>query len=339
MDVASWLRSLGLERYDRIPRKRNRRRRSVAPAKAAQPEWRATTESRYKGVIGECSVTSRVASWSATKPRKPGVGRRPRYGSTLANPASTFRVSADRNEDAPPSDRDRGTQSRGSLWHCAFRRRAPLDSIRSRFGSRSWPTNRSLAPPLFDGGAGGASGGDSLSSSNSRRCSHSFVASRRLASSGVSNLPVVRRPGSSSQYTKASACLLWSRTMKHGAVSSTVHCGGKRGAVIAPAQYERACRLDTRWNARVESGALAGALASVADKAHHDSAAHMTAHRRRARRSDRSPRPLCSRTGDADFDSLREIFRQRRVARVSRRPPGYDGVTWRRVAAVCVNCC
>jgi hypothetical protein len=50
----------------------------------------------------------------------------------------------------------------------------------------------------------------------------------RLASSRVSKPAAVRRPGSSSKYTKASACPLWSRTMKHGWVSSTVHGGGKR---------------------------------------------------------------------------------------------------------------
>jgi hypothetical protein len=58
----------------------------------------------------------------------------------------------------------------------------------------------------------------------------SVFAAMRRASSRVSSLPVARRPGSSSQYTKASACPLWSRTMKQGEVSSTVPGGGKRRA-------------------------------------------------------------------------------------------------------------
>ena len=55
-----------------------------------------------------------------------------------------------------------------------------------------------------------------------------ILAAIRLASSRVSKPAALRRPGSSSKYTKASACPLWSRTMKHGWASSTVHGGGKR---------------------------------------------------------------------------------------------------------------
>ena len=47
-----------------------------------------------------------------------------------------------------------------------------------------------------------------------------MLAAMRRASSRVSSLPVASRPGSSSQYTKASACPLWLRTMKQDAVSS-----------------------------------------------------------------------------------------------------------------------
>jgi hypothetical protein len=60
-----------------------------------------------------------------------------------------------------------------------------------------------------------------------------FAAIRR-ASSRVSSLPVVRRLGSSSQYTKASAWPLLSRTMKQGAVSSTVHGGVYRRSAATP---------------------------------------------------------------------------------------------------------
>jgi hypothetical protein len=72
-----------------------------------------------------------------------------------------------------------------------------------------------------------------FSSAPSNFGSLAMFAVMRRASSRVSSLPVVRLPGSSSQYTNANTCLLLSRTMKHGWVSSTVQGSGKRRAVIS----------------------------------------------------------------------------------------------------------